>query len=326
MTHYRRLGAKGLKKENLIVTTGGSEGLFWVMEAVCDVREEIIVFEPFYANYNGFASLAGVTLRPVTAKIEDGFHLPSERQIIRKIGRKTRAILVANPNNPTGTVYTKQEIELLAQICKKHNLYLIVEAVYQDFYFGKKPPFFALNLKKDILDQVILADSLSKRFSFCGGRIGCLVSFNKGLIDNVLKYGQARLCAGMVDQMMAAKMGEIKASYSKKIRSEYKKRRDILCQGLSRISGVKFLKPEGAFYIICELPIDDAEKFCQWLLTDFSLNKETVMLAPATGFYKTYGLGKKQVRIAYVLKASDLKKAMGILKVAIEQYRKRKNS
>jgi aspartate aminotransferase len=320
LVHYRKLGVKGLKKENLIVTAGGSEGLLWAMEAVADAGEEIIVLEPFYANYEGFASLAGVKLVPVTTKIENGFHLPAEKEILEKISKKTKAILIANPNNPTGTIYTKNEIELLAKICKKQKLFLIVEPVYQDFYFEGKQPFFALNLEKKYLEQVVVVDSLSKRYSLCGARIGCLASFNKQVIENVLKYAQARLCAGMVDQIMAEKMIKIKASYSEKIRAEYKKRRDVLCEGLSKISGVKFLVPEGAFYLVCELPVDDAELFCQWLLTDFSLDGETVMQAPASGFYKTAGLGKKQVRIAYVLKASDLKKAMKILKIAIEKY------
>ena len=326
LVHYRKLGVKGLKKENLIITAGGSEGLLWAMEAVGDAGEEIIVFEPFYANYDGFASLAGVNLVPVTTKIENGFHLPAEKEILEKISKKTKAILIANPNNPTGTIYSRQEIELLAKICKKHNLFLIVEAVYQDFYFGKKPPFFALNLEKKHLRQLVVVDSLSKRFSLCGARIGCLVSFNKDLIENVLKYAQARLCVGMVDQVMAAKMNKIKAGYSEKIRAEYKKRRDVLCRGLKKISKVRFLVPEGAFYLICELPVSDAEHFCQWLLTDFVFGGQTVALAPAAGFYKTKGLGKKQARIAYVLKASDLKKAMKILKAAVKQYRKERNS
>lgn len=318
--YYNRLGFHDIKEENIQVTIAGSEAIFWAMMAICNPGEEIIVFEPFYANYNGFAQMAGVKLVPILTKIENGFHLPVIKEIEKKITSKTRGILICNPSNPTGTLYTFDELEQLVKLAKKKKIYLLSDEVYREFaYDGLKQTSV---LEFDYPEGLIVLDSLSKRYSLCGARLGCIVSKNTELITQVLKFGQARLSAGFIDQLMASKLTEVKPGYMEKVRVEYEKRRDIIVSELNKIKGVICRKPEGAFYIIVKLPITDTEDFAKWLLTDFSDKDETVMIAPASGFYATSGLGKQEIRIAYVLNTKDLKRAMEILKKAIDKYNK----
>ncbi len=324
--YYQKLGFIDLTEKNLQVTVGGSEGLLWAMMTVCNPGDEIIVFEPFYANYNSFAVEAGVKFVPVTTQIEDGFHI-AELSLPKKITKKTKAILICNPNNPTGTMYSPQELEMLYDFCRKNKLWLISDEVYREFVYDGKKQTSVLEVEKEksavsTNSFVVVCDSLSKRYSLCGARLGCLVSRNQDFMQAVLKFAQARLSAPLVEQVISAKLSAVKDSYMKKVNQEYQKRRDLVCKKLTEIKGCVFRKPEGAFYIIAKLPVTDAEKFCQWLLTDFEENRETLMLAPAQGFYATKGRGKQEVRIAYVLNCQDLGRAMELLQKAIVKYNK----
>ena len=323
LTYYHNLGFTDLNTDNLIVTQGGSEAVFWTMLAICEPQEEIIVFEPFYANYAGFATIAGVKLVPITTKIENGFHLPGKKEIAAQITPKTRAILICNPNNPTGTIYTQNEINVLMQLAKRFRPFLFADEVYREFCYDGKKVTSLLNFKGK---NIIVLDSLSKRYSLCGARLGCIVTRNRKLIQLVLKFAQARLSAGFVDQMMATNLTKLPKGYFDKIRKEYQVRRDIVYNGLRKIPGVVCIKPEGAFYLIVKLPVKDSEDFGRWLLTDFQDKGETVMVAPAAGFYKTEGLGKNEVRIAYVINQKDLRRAIEILAKAIKTYNKSKYS
>lgn len=320
VTYYQRLGFKDIQAKNLQITIAGSEAIFWAMMAIANPGDEIIVFEPFYANYNGFAKMAGVKLVPILTRIEDGFHLPSKDEIKKKITPKTRGILICNPNNPTGTLYSKQELVMLAGLCRENNLYLLSDEVYREFTYDGKKQTSVLEL--DYPEGIIILDSLSKRYSLCGARLGCIVSRNTELITQVLKLGQARLSAGLIDQMMASKLTEVPESYTESVKGEYQKRRDTVIEGLGEIPGAVYRKPEGAFYIIAKLPVDEAEKFAKWMLTDFSDNNETVMVAPAAGFYGTSGLGIQEIRIAYVINQNDLARSMELLKKGIDTYNK----
>lgn len=319
LSYYHKLGFTDLTSDNLIVTQGGSEAILWTMLAVCDPGEEIIVFEPFYANYAGFASMAGVRLVPITTTVTNGFHLPERKEIKKKISPQTRAILICNPNNPTGTVFSQEELKALYDLCQKYHLFLLSDEVYREFCYDDKRPYSLLNFKGDNLGVL---DSLSKRYSLCGARLGCLVTRNKELIQLVLKFGQARLSAGFLDQIMAANLTNLPKNYFDEIRKEYQARRNVVFDSLKEIPGVICQKPEGAFYLIAGLPIDDAEKFSKWLLTNFEDRGETIMLAPAAGFYMTSGLGKNEVRIAYVINQSDLKRSMEILSHALVIYQR----
>lgn len=320
-TYYHRLGFRFLHADNIQVTVGGSEAISWAMFAICNPGEEIIVFEPFYTNYNSYAVVNGVRLVPILTTAKNGFHLPHRKEIEKKITRKTKAILICNPNNPTGTVYTKEEVEMLVAIAKKHRLFLLSDEVYREYAYDGRTSVSLLAYMKKIPRQAIVLDSMSKRYSLCGIRLGALVSLNEDIMAGVLRIGQGRLSAGLVDQAVAAKLTEVPASYLRGVREEYKKRRDVLYEGLRRIPGVVIPKPEGAFYTIVGLPVADAEDFCRWLLTDFRDYKETVMLAPAAGFYASKGRGKNEVRIAYVLNTNDLKRCIDILTKALVQYR-----
>lgn len=321
--YYRRRGIK-VKPADIIVTTGGSEAIIFAMVCVADTDEEIIVFEPFYPNYNGFAKMADVELRPVTLRAENGFHLPSREEIETKINKKTRAILVCSPNNPTGTVYTRKELQMLVDICKKNNLFLLSDEVYREFiYEGKHTSILHL---KGMEKKGIILDSISKRFSACGARIGCVVSKNHDVIDSVWRMGQARLCAPSIEQSAAKNALKIKDSYFKKVAKEYKKRRDVVYGELMKIPGTVCLKPNGAFYIMAKLPVKNIEHFAKWMLTDFSLDGGTTMIAPGPGFYATPNRGKDEARIAYVLNTRDLKKAMRILAEGIKLYNSRKQN
>ena len=307
--------------DEIIVTTGGSEALLFAMGSICDPGDEIIIPEPFYANYNGFSTASGVEIVPVISKIEDNFALPPIEEFEKLISLKTKAILICNPGNPTGYLYSKEEIEKLAEIVKKHDLFLIADEVYREFVYDNIQHQSVLH-NFGLENHAIIIDSVSKRYSMCGARIGCLVSKNKEVINTALKFAQARLSPPTFAQIASEAALETPQSYFDEVIVEYKARRDILISELSKIEGVKVASPKGAFYCVVELPVDNADKFAQWLLEDFNLNNQTVMVAPAAGFYSTPGFGTKQIRIAYVLKKEDLISSVKILKAAIAEYNK----
>ncbi|MDX1828282.1 MAG: pyridoxal phosphate-dependent aminotransferase [Lutibacter sp.] len=323
---YRTKIANYYKKQNInvtaneiIVTTGGSEALLFAMGSITDPGDEIIIPEPFYANYNGFATSSGVKVVPVISKIENNFALPPIEEFEKLITPKTKGILICNPGNPTGYLYSKEEIEKLAIIVKKHDLFLIADEVYREFVYDNIPHQSVLH-NFGLENNAIIIDSVSKRYSMCGARIGCLVSKNKEVISTALKFAQARLSPPTFAQIASEAALETPESYFKEVNDEYKSRRDTLIRELSKIEGVKIGTPKGAFYCVVQLPVDNTDKFAQWLLEDFNLNNETVMVAPAAGFYSSPGFGTKQVRIAYVLKNEDLIKSVEILKKGIETY------
>lgn len=318
--YYSKIGFSFIKTTDIQVTTGGSEAISMALFAICDEGDEIMVFEPFYTNYNSYAAVNNVNLVPVKTDGRTGFHLPERAEIENKITSKTKAILICNPSNPTGTVYTREEMDLLADLAKKHNLFLISDEVYREFVYDGKRHVSLLEYMEALPEQTIMLDSLSKRYSLCGARLGMLVSKNREVMDGVLRIAQGRLSSGLVDQLMASKLTEVKDSYFGAVHKEYQKRRDVLYEGLKSIPGVYLEKPEGAFYTIVKLPVKNADHFSQWLLTDFRLNNETVMVAPAAGFYATPGLGQDEVRIAYVLNTEDLKKSIEILRHALKAY------
>ncbi|MCM0648508.1 pyridoxal phosphate-dependent aminotransferase [Clostridium swellfunianum] len=307
------------EKNQLMITNGGSEAILFALMAICDVGDEIIIPEPFYTNYNGFSEIAGVNVVPFITKAEEGFHLPNKQTIINKITDKTRAILISNPGNPTGVVYTYEEIRMLADIAKEHDLYIIADEVYREFVYDDLKFTSALYME-DVLDRIILIDSISKRYSACGARIGLVASKNDELMNQILKLCQSRLCCPTIEQMAAANLINTPKAYFDEVKQEYENRRNIMHEGLSKIPGVICEKPTGAFYIMAKLPIEDADHFAKWMLTDFSYDNKTVMFAPAEGFYATEGLGKNEIRLSYCLKAEDLKDAMDILAIALKRY------
>ena len=307
--------------EEIIVTTGGSEALLFAMGSITDPGDEIIIPEPFYANYNGFSIASGVNIVPVISKIEDNFALPPIEEFEKLISTKTKAILICNPGNPTGYLYSKEEIEKLAAIVKKHDLFLIADEVYREFVYDNVKHQSVLS-GFGLDENAIIIDSVSKRYSMCGARIGCLVSKNKEVISTAMKFAQARLSPPTFAQIASEAALETPQSYFDEVIVEYKDRRDTLIAELRKLDGVKVATPKGAFYCVVELPVDDADNFAQWILEDFNLNNQTVMVAPAAGFYSTKGIGTNQVRIAYVLKKEDLIKSVEILKVALETYNK----
>lgn len=318
--YYRHCGID-VEPKDIQVTTGGSEAIIFAMMCAAGVGDEIIVFEPFYTNYNGFAMMADVKLVPLALEARSGFHLPPRETIEALVTPKTRAILVCSPNNPTGTVYTREEMEMLAAISRDHNLFLLSDEVYREFiYEGSHTSVMHLD---GISDRAILLDSVSKRYSACGARIGCLVSKNKQVMDAVLCMGQARLCSPSIEQAGAAEALKLKDDYFRGIAEEYRRRRDTVYDELMKIPGVVCLKPSGAFYIMAKLPIKDVEDFARWMLTDFSLDGATTMVAPGPGFYATPGKGRDEARIAYVLNVNDLKRAMQILAAGIEAYNRK---
>jgi len=303
----------------IIVTTGGSEALLFAMGSITDPGDEIIIPEPFYANYNGFSTASGVNVIPVISKIENNFALPPISEFEKLITPKTKAILICNPGNPTGYLYSREEIEKLAEIVKKHDLFLIADEVYREFVYDNVQHQSVLN-NFGLENHAIIIDSVSKRYSMCGARIGCLVSKNKDVINTAMKFAQARLSPPTFAQIASEAALETPQSYFDEVIAEYKDRRDTLIKELSKINGVKVAEPKGAFYCVVELPVDDADKFAQWMLESFNLDNQTVMVAPAAGFYSTKGIGTNQVRIAYVLKKEDLINSVAILKAAIEKY------
>lgn len=308
-----------ISTENVIITIGGSEAIHFAFSAVADSGQEIIIPEPFYTNYNGYAAFANVEIVPLTLRVEDGFRLNSKEEIEARITSKTRAILLCSPNNPTGTVYTPEEIERVVSVVKKHDLFLIGDEVYKEFVYDGRTHKSILEYD-EINDRAIVVDSISKRFSCCGARIGAVVTRNEEVYQAVLKFAQARLCPPSVEQKAALAAYQMGMEYFEPVRREYEKRRDILFEGLKDIPGIVIHKPQGAFYIIVKLPIKDSEHFVLWMLTDFSLDNETVMVAPAQGFYSSASRGKDEIRIAYVLKDSDLRRAITVFKAGLEKY------
>lgn len=304
---------------DIIVTTGGSEALSFAMGSIADIDDEIIIPEPFYANYNGFATASGIKVVPVISKIEDNFALPPIEDFEQLITPKTKAILICNPGNPTGYLYSKEEIKKLARIVIKHDLYLIADEVYREFTYDDREHYSILQ-EEGLDEHAIIIDSVSKRYSMCGARIGFLVSKNRELIATALKFGQARLSPPTYAQIASEAALETPQSYFDDVKTEYVARRNLLIAELEKIEGVKVARPQGAFYCIAELPIKDADDFAQWLLEDFRVNDETVMVAPAGGFYATDGLGKNQIRIAYVLDQDSLKRGVHILGEALKSY------
>jgi aspartate aminotransferase len=308
-----------LSSDEIIVTTGGSEAIIFAMMATMDPGEEVIIPEPFYTNYNGFAIEAGVKIVPVTSRVENGFKLPPVEEIEKKISSRTRAIMICTPNNPTGYVYTPEEMETLRQLVLKHDLYFFSDEVYREFIYDGAVYTSVMHLE-GIRDRAVLLDSISKRYSVCGARVGCLASHNKAILDAGLRLGQARLCPPTVEQLAAKAAVDTPQSYFDEVIQEYRNRRDVVFEKLEKIPGVVALKPQGAFYTIVKLPVDDADRFSQWLLEEYHLNNETVMLAPANGFYATPGKGKDEVRIAFVLNVEDMRRSMEILAEALKVY------
>jgi len=316
--YYQSVGIP-LTIDNLMVTTGGSEALYFSLFTSLDPGDEIIISEPFYANYNGFAQAGNINVVPVTASIESNFALPAISEFEKKITDKTKAIVICNPSNPTGYLYSEAELMQLKEIALKHDLFLIADEVYREFVYEGRKHKSILTID-GLEDHAIVVDSISKRYSACGARIGCIVSRNKAFMSNAVKFAQARLSPPSLAQIVAEALVDVDKSYFEEVIEEYVKRRNILISGLNKIPGVTCPDVGGAFYALVELPIDDSDKFCEWLLSDFEDNGETIMLAPATGFYSTKGLGKKEVRIAYVLNENDLNRCLAILEKALLRY------
>jgi aspartate aminotransferase len=309
-----------LTADNVIITTGGSEAIHFSFSAVADPGDEIIIPEPFYTNYNGYASFASVKIVPLTLRVEDGYRLPPQSEFEAKITLRTRAILLCSPNNPTGTVYTPEELAMVAGIVKKHDLFLIGDEVYKEFVYDGATHKSVLEYE-DIQGRVIVVDSISKRFSCCGARIGAVITRNSDIFQAVLRFAQARLCPPSVEQRAALAAYRMGMDYFNPVREEYQRRRDVLYDGLLSIPGVVAYKPQGAFYITVKLPIKDSEHFVVWMLTEFNLDGETVMVAPAQGFYSTPGKGLNEVRIAYVLNEKDMRRAIEVLRAGLKKYK-----
>ncbi len=309
-----------LEADNILIPTGGSEAIHFSFSVIGDVGDEIIIPEPYYTNYNGYASFAGVRIVPLPLTVEDGFRLPPLEALEAKITPRTRAILVCSPNNPTGTVYTPEELDRVVRLVKKHDLFLIGDEVYKEFiYDGLKHK--SLLEYEDIKNRVIVVDSISKRYSCCGARIGMIITRNAEVYQAALKFAQARLCPPSVEQLAALAAYNMPMDYFEPVRREWQKRRDVLYEGLKDVPGLVIRKPQGAFYVIIRLPVKDVEHFAVWLLSDFSLDGKTVMIAPAPGFYSTPSLGTDEARIAYVVNETDLREAVRVFKAGLARYR-----
>ncbi len=317
--YYTNHDGLPIDPSDIIITTGGSEALLFAMGTTMDVGDEIIIPEPFYANYNGFSTASGVTVVPVISTIDDGFALPPIADFEKLITARTKAILICNPGNPTGYLYSKEEILQLAELAIKHDLFLISDEVYREFTYDGDKHFSVMSVP-GLENNAIMIDSVSKRYSMCGARIGCIVSKNKEVMATAMKFAQARLSPPTFAQIASEAALDTPKSYFDEVIEEYKERRDVLISELQKIDGVKVGTPKGAFYCIAQLPIENADHFAQWLLESYDLNGETVMVAPAAGFYSTPGVGLDQVRIAYVLKKDDLVRSVQILKAALETY------
>ncbi|HQP58404.1 MAG TPA: pyridoxal phosphate-dependent aminotransferase [Petrotogaceae bacterium] len=307
--------------EEIIVTNGGSEAIVFALSVVADPGDEILTIEPFYANYRGFCEMLNIKITAARSKAEDGYALPSKHEIESKITSKTRAILFSNPSNPTGAVYTRHEVQTLVEIAKEHDLYLISDEVYKEFTFDGLKHVSAMEFGE--YDRTIIVDSISKRFSACGARIGVLATKNKEVFAQSMKFAQSRLCAPVLEQYgTIGVLNDLGSSYLEEMRQEYQRRRDAVFCELQKIEGAKMKMPKGSFYVSVELPVDDSEKFIKWMLSDFAIENETVMVAPLSGFYTNDEFGKKEIRIAYVLEPDKLKKACYILGEGVKQYRK----
>ncbi|KAF0128719.1 MAG: aspartate aminotransferase [Bacteroidetes bacterium] len=323
---YRKKLAEYYKKhdihitaEDIIIGAGASEAILFAFQTIMDPGDEVIIPEPFYANYNGFAINSGVQVKPISSSIESGFALPPIADFEKSITEKTKAILVCNPNNPTGYLYSEEELETLRQLVLKYDLYLIADEVYREFCYDGHTHHSCMHLK-GIEENVILIDSVSKRYSACGVRIGCMISKNKEVMRTALKFAQARLSPPSFGQIAAEAAIETPDSYFEEVLEEYHKRRDVVVEAINKMEGAFCPTPKGAFYVVAKLPIDDSDRFCQWLLEDFKFEDQTVMLAPASGFYSTKGRGKDEVRISYVLKVDDLRQSMKVLEEALKVY------
>lgn len=320
--YYKKLGIE-VAPDDIIVTAGASEALLFTFQTIMDPADEVIIPEPFYANYNGFAMNAGINVKPIYSSIDTGFALPPIADFEKAITPHTKAILICNPNNPTGYLYSKEEMEMLRDIVLRHDLYLIADEVYREFCYDGAQHYSAMNLK-GAEQNVILIDSMSKRFSACGARVGRMVTKNKDVIAAAMKFAQARLSPPSFGQAAGEAALDTPQSYFDEVVKEYKSRRDICVEGINKIEGAYCPTPKGAFYIVAHLPIDDSEVFCKWMLTDYNYEGKTVMMAPACGFYSSEGLGKQEVRISYCLNCNDLADAMSILDKALKVYPGRK--
>lgn len=321
--YYNKLNYN-IQPTDILVTNGGSEAITIIMQACLNEGEEVIIPEPFYANYNGFACSSDIVIKPIMSYIENGFALPSIAEFEKVITEKTKAICICNPNNPTGYLYSREELEALRELCLKYDLYLFSDEAYREFCYDGREFISPMHLE-GLEEHVVVFDTVSKRYSACGARIGCIITKNKALYQVALKFAQARLSPSMEGQIAGEAAVDTPDSYFDAVSKEYTARRDTLVAGLNAIEGVYSPNPGGAFYVVAKLPIDNADKFCQWMLEDFSYNNETVMMAPATGFYSTAGAGIDEVRLAYVLNQDDLKKALTCLKKALAEYPGRTN-
>lgn len=317
--YYNKINMN-LTANDIIVSTGGSEALLFAMGSICDYGDEVIIPEPFYANYNGFATASGVTVKPISTSIENNFALPAIAEFEKLITPRTKAILICNPGNPTGYLYTAQEMEQLTALVKKHDLFLLSDEVYREFTYDGRKHLSVMNIA-GLEEHAIMIDSVSKRYSMCGARIGCIVSKNKEVMATAMKFAQARLSPPTFAQIAAEAALDTPQDYFDEVIGEYIERRDLLISGLKNIEGVTVANPGGAFYCVAQLPVADTDVFAQWLLENFDLDGETVMVAPAAGFYSTPGMGKNQIRIAYVLEKESLKKAIHILDQALKAYK-----
>ena len=314
-----------VKPEHIWITTGGSEAIIFTIMAICDHEDEVLIPEPFYTNYNGFAAMAGVKVIPLTTDVKNGFRPPSGEDMARKVTPRTRAIVICSPNNPTGTVYTREELQSIADVASEHGLRVVADEVYREFVFDGKKHTSIFEIE-ELGEKAIIVDSISKRFSACGARIGFVVSRDPEFMDSVLRFGQARLCPPTLEQVgVAACFRNIRLFMDEMI-AEYQRRRDIVYDKLLRLEGSVYRKPEGAFYVVAKLPVDSAENFARWMLSDYSLNGKTTMVAPAAGFYASPGKGLDEVRIAYVLNEKDLAEAMDILVRGVDEYNSTRSS
>ncbi len=316
--YYRKIGID-ISVDELIVTVAGSESVNLALEITCNPGDEVIVLEPFYTNYNTFAFMNGLTLKAIPTDIRNGFQIPPIEEFEKAITDKTKAILVCNPGNPTGTQYSKESMLALGEIARKHDLFLLSDEVYREFCYTDEPHFSAMNIP-GLEQNVVLIDSVSKRYNLCGARVGCIVSHNKDVMGAAMKFAQARLCPPVLGQIASIGALDTPDEYFDAVKEEYIKRRDFMIEGLNKIEGVFTPLPMGAFYTIAELPVDDTESFAKWMLESFRINNETTMVTPAASFYKTPGQGKNHARIAYVLEVDEMKKALHILEEGLKAY------
>lgn len=320
--YYNNIGID-VDFSDIIVTTSGSEAVLFAMTVLCNPGDEVVVMEPFYTNYRAFAIQTGVTLVPISTKIDDGFQVPPIEEFDKYITPKTKAILICNPGNPTGTLYSKESMLKLGEIVRKHNIFLLSDEVYREFCYSDDPHFSAMQIP-GLEQNVLLLDSVSKRYSMCGARIGCIVSKNKEVMAAVMKFAMSRLCSPTVEQIAAEAALDTPAEYFAAVKAEYIHRRDVMCDALNKIPGVFTPKPMGAFYTIARLPVDSAENFAKWMLEEFNYNGETTMVAPAAGFYASEGRGVDEVRLAYVLKVEDIEHAIKCIEEGLKVYPGRK--